>query len=95
MKKYLIATLVTGSLVSGVSFAQGASGNAPGKQKMDGQSAKQYAPGQQMDKGKGKSGDSAKSYAPGQQSKDGDRPMMDRMQDGAKGGGNTPGKGKN
>ena len=95
MKSRLISALLTVGIASGSSvlMAQGASQNAPGKQKMDGQSAKPYAPGQQKEKGK--SGGSAKEFAPGQQSKDGDRPMLDRMQNGSKGTGNMPGKGKN
>lgn len=59
MKQLHIALVLIASLSSPI-YAQGNSANAPGKQKMPGESAKQYAPGQK----KG-SGESAKEHSPG------------------------------
>lgn len=62
MKQLMIIGILT--TLPCIAFTQGNSSNAPGKQKGQEQSAKQFAPGQ--DKG---SGQSAKPYAPGQQDK--------------------------
>jgi hypothetical protein len=62
MKKFYSAAICI--LTSTITFAQGNSAYAPGKEKAPGQPAKQFAPGQEKEPKQ-----SAKPMAPGQQNK--------------------------